>query len=60
MDSPLAMIFGMFCLAPLLIFSFGVWVGRGAPGLPFRVHFERTEERPAAGGRRVAAQDWQP
>lgn len=26
-----------FCFGPLAIFLFGVWVGRGAPGWPWRV-----------------------
>lgn len=27
----------IFCVGPFVIFAFGVWVGRGAPGWPWRV-----------------------
>ncbi len=30
-------IVGFFCIVPLLLFSFGVWVGKGAPGWPWKV-----------------------
>jgi hypothetical protein len=62
MDNPALLVFSMLCLAPLSIFGLGVWVGRGLPGMPFRLHIERVErDRPTlARGRRGQEDAWQP
>ncbi len=61
MDNPLPLVFSLFCLAPLLIFFVGFWIGRGMPGMPFRLRFERVEgEASPARGRRGQEDAWQP
>ena len=32
------LLFGLFfCVVPLLLIFFGVWIGRGAPGIPYKL-----------------------
>jgi len=28
---------GIFCIGPLVFFTLGVWIGRGAPGWPWKL-----------------------
>lgn len=62
MDNPVFLVFGMLCLAPLAFVGLGVWIGKGLPGLPFRLRFERVERdyTAPAGGRRGQEDAWQP
>jgi hypothetical protein len=50
--TPLILVLLVFIVGPIVIFSAGVWVGRGMPGLPVTIRFERRD--------RVTHDDWQP
>ena len=33
----IAFAIGIFCIGPLVFFTLGVWIGRGAPGWPWKL-----------------------
>jgi len=43
----------MFCFLPLALLAVGFWLGRGAPGIPFRLNIERRGAAPPPD-------NWQP
>jgi len=51
-----AIVFTVFCVAPMLLIAFGYWLGKGMPGSPVVImRREDIDRRQASGASRAAS-----
>ena len=50
-----AIVFGVFCVAPMLLIAFGYWLGKGMPGSPIVIARREVLEQRSGGASRAAS-----